>query len=116
MYPSDLSEQEINRRKSLQALREAGINPYPAQSYPTNAYSTEIIENFQDGQEPARQVCIAGRIMGRRIMGKASFIELQDSEGRIQVYITRDDICPEENDKELYNTVFKKLLDIGDFV
>lgn len=116
MYPSDLSEQEINRRKSLQALREAGINPYPAQSYPTNAYSTEIVDNFRDGLEPARQVCIAGRIMGRRIMGKASFIELQDSEGRIQVYITRDDICPEENDKELYNTVFKKLLDIGDFV
>jgi len=112
----DLSEQEIGRRQSLQALRDAGINPYPAEEYPTNAYSTEILESFKDDAETPRQVCVAGRIMTRRIMGKASFMELQDSEGRIQVYLTRDDICPDENDKELYNTVFKKLLDIGDFV
>ena len=112
----DLSEQEIGRRQSLQALRDAGINPYPAEEFPTNAFSKEILESFKDGQETPRQVCVAGRIMTRRIMGKASFMELQDSEGRIQVYLTRDDICPDENDKELYNTVFKKLLDIGDFV
>lgn len=91
-----------------------GIEPYPAAEYETNAYSKEIKESFKDDAEP-RQVCIAGRIMSRRIMGKASFMELQDSEGRIQVYISRDDICPDEN-KDLYNVVFKKLLDIGDFV
>ena len=112
----DLSEQEIGRRQSLQALRDAGINPYPADEFPTNAFSNEILESFKDDAETPRQVCVAGRIMTRRIMGKASFMELQDSEGRIQVYLTRDDICPDENDKELYNTVFKKLLDIGDFV
>lgn len=110
----ELSEQEIIRRGSLEQLRQLGIDPYPAAEYPTNAYSTEIKSSFKDEDEP-RQVCIAGRIMTRRIMGKASFIELQDTEGRIQVYITRDDICPGE-DKELYNTVFKKLTDIGDFV
>jgi len=112
----ELSEQEIGRRQSLQALRDMGINPYPAEQYPTNAFSTEIKENFKDEAEEKREVCIAGRIMTRRIMGKASFMELQDSEGRIQVYISRDSICPDENDKELYNTVVKKLLDIGDFV
>jgi len=112
----DLSEQEIGRRQSLQALRDAGINPYPAEEYPTDALSTEIIANFHDEDETKREVCIAGRIMTRRIMGKASFMELQDSAGRIQVYISRDAICPDENDKELYNNVFKKLLDIGDFV
>jgi len=112
----DLSEQEIGRRQSLQALRDAGINPYPAEEYPTNAFSNEILDSFKDDAETPRQVCIAGRIMTRRIMGKASFMELQDSEGRIQVYLTRDAICPDEEDKELYNTVFKKLLDIGDFV
>ncbi len=112
----DLSEQEIGRRQSLQALRDAGINPYPAEEFPTNAFSNEILETFKDDEETPRQVCIAGRIMGRRIMGKASFMELQDSEGRIQVYISRDSICPDEENKELYNTVFKKLLDIGDFV
>ena len=110
----ELSEQEIGRRESLQQLRQMGINPYPAAEYPTNAFSTEIVENFQDDAEP-RQVSIAGRMMSRRVMGKASFVELQDSKGRIQVYITRDDLCPGE-DKELYNTVFKKLLDIGDFI
>ncbi len=112
---NDLSEQEIGRRQSLQALREAGINPYPAETYPTDAFSTDILEQFRDEDETPRQVCIAGRIMTRRIMGKASFFELQDAEGRIQVYLSRDAICPGE-DKELYNTVFKKLLDIGDFV
>ncbi len=111
----ELSEQEIFRRESLNELRELGIEPYPAALYNVDAYSTEIKENFDEEAASQRQVCIAGRIMGRRIMGKASFIELMDSKGRIQVYITRDDICPDEN-KVLYNTVFKKLLDIGDFV
>jgi len=111
----DLSEQEIIRRNSLDEMRKLGIEPYPAAEYPVNAYSQEIKNNFVDGAETPRQVAIAGRIMSRRIMGKASFIELKDSEGRIQVYISRDDLCPGE-DKELYNTVFKKLLDIGDFV
>ena len=115
MSIQDLSEQEIFRRKSLDELREMGIEPYPAAEYKTNAFSTEIKETFKDGEEPPRQVAIAGRIMMRRIMGKASFVELQDSEGRIQLYISRDDICPEEN-KDLYNVVFKKLLDIGDFI
>jgi len=110
----ELSEQEIGRRESLQELRNMGIDPYPAAEYPTNAFSTDIRDNFRDEDEP-RQVCIAGRMMSRRVMGKASFVELQDSKGRIQVYITRDDICPEEN-KDLYNVVFKKLMDIGDFI
>ena len=110
----ELSEQEIIRRKSMAQLREMGIEPYPAAEYATNAFSTEIKESFKDDAEP-RPVIIAGRIMSRRIMGKASFMELQDSKGRIQVYISRDDICPDEN-KDLYNIVFKKLLDIGDFV
>ncbi len=109
----ELSEQEIGRRQSLQELRDMGIDPYPAAEYPTNAFSTEIIENFKDDEQ--REVCIAGRMMSRRVMGKASFAEIQDSKGRIQVYITRDDICPDE-DKELYNKVFKKLMDIGDFI
>jgi len=110
----ELSEQEILRRQSLDELRQMGINPYPAAEYPTNAFSTEIRESFSDDVEP-RQVCIAGRMMSRRVMGKASFAELQDSKGRIQVYITRDDLCPGEN-KDLYNVLFKRLLDIGDFV
>ena len=110
----ELSEQEINRRNNLQALRDMGIDPYPAAEYPTNAFSTDILAEFKDDAEP-REVCIAGRMMSRRVMGKASFVELQDSKGRIQVYVTRDDICPDEN-KDLYNTVFKKLLDLGDFV
>ena len=101
----ELSEQEIGRRQSLQELREMGIDPYPAAEYPTNAFSADIKENFNDDDEP-RQVCIAGRMMSRRVMGKASFVELQDSKGRIQVYITRDDICPDD-DKDLYNKVFK---------
>ena len=110
----ELSEQEIIRRNSMAQLREMGIEPYPAAEYATNAFSKEIKANFKDDAEP-REVSIAGRIMSRRIMGKASFMELQDSEGRIQVYISRDDICPDEN-KDLYTIVFKKLLDIGDIV
>ena len=110
----ELSEQEIVRRNSLNQLRELGIDPYPAAEYKVNAWSDDIKLNFKDEDEP-RQVSIAGRIMSRRIMGKASFMELKDSRGRVQVYISRDDLCPDEN-KDLYNVVFKKLLDIGDFV
>ncbi|MGN1353720.1 MAG: lysine--tRNA ligase [Alloprevotella sp.] len=110
----ELSEQEICRRASLEELRRMGIEPYPAAEFPVDAYSTEIKESFNAEAEP-REVCVAGRIMSRRIMGKASFAELLDSRGRIQVYITRDDICPGE-DKTLYNSVFKKLLDLGDFI
>ncbi len=113
----ELSEQEIVRRQNMEALRSMGIEPYPAAEFPTNAFSTEIRESFCDtveGEEP-REVCIAGRMMSQRIMGKASFFELKDSKGRIQVYVTRDDICPGEN-KDMYNVVFKKLLDLGDFV
>ena len=125
----ELSEQEIGRRESLQQLRQMGINPYPAAEYPTNAFSTDIKQKVADGQwivdapegeesiaaDQLPQVTIAGRMMSRRVMGKASFAEIQDSKGRIQVYITRDDICPGEN-KDTYNVVFKKLFDIGDFV
>ena len=124
----ELSEQEIGRRQSLQELRNMGIDPYPAAEFPTNAFSSEIKENVECGRwkvegnvegnvegEEKYEVVIAGRMMSRRVMGKASFAELQDSKGRIQVYITRDDICPGEN-KDLYNNVFKRLLDIGDFI
>ncbi len=110
----DLSEQEIVRRNNLNELRAMGINPYPAAEYVTNAFSTDIKAEFKEDEEP-RKVSVAGRLMSRRIMGKASFIELQDSKGRIQIYITRDDICPGEN-KDLYTTVFKRLLDLGDFI
>ena len=110
----ELSEQEIIRRNSLNELREMGIDPYPAAEYVTNAFSTDIKAEFKDEDEP-RAVSVAGRIMSRRVMGKASFVELQDSKGRIQVYITRDDICPEEN-KDMYNVVFKRLLDLGDII
>ena len=110
----ELSEQEIGRRQSLQELRDMGIEPYPAAEFPVNAYSTDIREQFSDDAEP-RQVSVAGRLMGRRVMGKASFAEVQDSKGRMQVYISRDEICPGE-DKDLYNKVFKKLMDIGDFI
>ena len=110
----ELSEQEIVRRNSLNRLRELGINPYPADEYEVNAWSDDIKAKFEDGGD-AREVSIAGRVMSRRIMGKASFMELQDSKGRIQVYVNRDELCPGE-DKTLYNEVFKKLLDIGDFV
>ena len=110
----ELSEQEIVRRGSLDEMRRRGIDPFPAAEFPVSGYSDEIKETFAD-DAPQREVAIAGRIMGRRIMGKASFLELQDSHGRIQVYVNRDEICPGE-DKDLYNVVFKKLLDIGDFV
>lgn len=109
----ELSEQEIGRRQSLQELRDIGIEPYPAAEYPTNAFSSDIKAGFND-EDAKREVCIAGRLMSRRVMGKASFAELQDSKGRIQVYITRDDICPGD-DKDMYNKVFKRLMDIGDF-
>ena len=110
---TELSEQELQRRQSLESLRATGINPYPAEEYKVTAYSQNIKDEFKDGENP--EISIAGRIMSRRIMGKASFVELQDSKGRIQVYVSRDDInteaCP-----DMYNVVFKKLLDIGDFV
>ncbi len=110
-----LSEQEQLRRKSLAALREAGINPYPAERFDVSATAQSIAEGFDAAPEQFESVTIAGRMMSRRIMGSASFFELQDHTGRIQVYIRRDDICP-EGDPTLYNTVFKKLLDIGDFI
>ncbi|MBQ8047914.1 MAG: lysine--tRNA ligase [Prevotella sp.] len=125
----ELSEQEIGRRQSLKELRQMGIDPYPAAEYPTNTFSVDIRQNVEngtwkidvpEGEEPLSagqlpQVCIAGRMMTRRVMGKASFAEVQDSKGRIQVYISRDELCPDEN-KDLYNIVFKRLLDIGDFI
>ncbi|KAA6342310.1 Lysine--tRNA ligase [termite gut metagenome] len=111
----ELSEQEVIRRNSLDELRTMGINPYPAAEYTTNAFSINIKKEFNDKEEKPRQVSVAGRMMSRRIMGKASFIELQDAKGRIQIYITRDDICPDEN-KELYTKVFKHLLDLGDYI
>ncbi len=114
MNPLELSEQETIRRGSMATLRQMGIEPYPAAEYEVTGHSTEIRENFKD-DAPARDVAVAGRIMSRRIMGKASFVELQDADGRIQIYISRDEICPDEN-KDLYNVVFKKLLDIGDFI
>ena len=114
MNPLELSEQEQIRRESLGKLREMGIDPYPAAEYVVTGHSDEIRNTFSD-DAPVREVTVAGRIMSRRIMGKASFVELQDANGRIQIYISRDEICPGEN-KDLYNIVFKKLLDIGDFI
>ena len=108
-----LSEQEILRREALTELRNLGIEPYPAQEFVTTAYSKDILENFE--QYDGKEVVLAGRLMGKRIMGKASFAELKDSEGRIQVYVSRDDISNDE-EKTMYNVVFKKLLDIGDFI
>ena len=110
----ELSEQEVFRRRSLEELRNLGINPYPAEEYKVTGYAREILDTFED-EAPRRAVSVAGRVMSRRIMGKASFLELQDSTGRIQIYITRDDLCPGE-DKTLYNSVVKKLMDIGDFI
>nr|WP_294861074.1 lysine--tRNA ligase [uncultured Fluviicola sp.] len=107
----ELSEQEIQRRQTLQHLRDAGIDPYPAALYPVTDYSASIKNHFEEG----KQVCLAGRMMSQRVMGKASFAELQDAEGRIQVYFNRDEICPGE-DKMLYNDLFKKWLDLGDFI
>lgn len=111
----ELSEQEIIRRQSLEELRKLGIDPYPAPLYPVNAFAADIKANFEANPEKYTEVCLAGRMMSRRIMGKASFAELKDSSGRIQIYLNRDEICPGE-DKELYNTVFKRLLDLGDFI
>ncbi|MDR0363910.1 MAG: lysine--tRNA ligase [Bacteroidales bacterium] len=110
-----LSEQEILRRQSLEELRKLGIDPYPAAEYPVNITSKQIKETFDEKKNNLQDVCFAGRIMSMRVMGKASFVELQDEEGRIQVYINRDELCPGE-DKTLYNTVFKRLLDIGDII
>jgi lysyl-tRNA synthetase class 2 len=107
----ELSEQELLRRESLQKLRDLGIDPYPAALYPVDAFAADIKKDFEDG----KQVCLAGRMLSQRIMGKASFAEIQDASGRIQVYFNRDEICPGE-DKTLYNEVFKKLLDLGDFI
>ena len=111
----ELSEQELGRRQALDELRGMGIDPYPAAEYPTNAFSTDIKAQFADDDEP-REVCIAGRMMGRRVMGKASFAELQDSRGRIQVYVTRDDMEAAESPQSLPYQAFKKLLDLGDFI
>jgi lysyl-tRNA synthetase class 2 len=102
-----LSEQELIRRKSLETLREMGINPYPAEMFPVNVRTKEIKDNFNEGKKNYQEVVIAGRLLSRRIMGKASFAEIQDESGRLQLYIARDEICPGEN-KDLYNTVFKK--------
>jgi lysyl-tRNA synthetase class 2 len=107
----ELSDQEVQRRETLHKLRDAGIEPYPAALYPVNDYSTDVKEKFEEG----KQVCLAGRLMSQRVMGKASFAEIQDSKGRIQVYFNRDEICPGD-DKFLYNEVFKKYLDLGDFI
>ena len=115
MELTELNEQEIIRRESLTAMRELGIDPYPAEQYPVNITTQEIKERYNPTEPNLADITIAGRIMTRRVMGAASFMELQDETGRIQVYLKRDDICPDE-DKTLYNTVFKKLLDIGDIV
>ena len=115
MSISELSEQEQVRRNSLQKMKELGINPYPAAEFPVNVFTSEIKEKYNPELANYQEVVVAGRIMSRRIMGKASFAELQDSTGRLQLYINRDEICPDE-DKTLYNEVFKKLLDIGDVV
>lgn len=115
MQTRQLSEQETFRREALQQLRDLGINPYPAAMYPVTHHAAPIKQDFEGNEDAYQEVCLAGRLMSRRIMGKASFAELQDASGRIQLYVSRDDIAPEE-DKALYNTVFKKLLDIGDFI
>jgi lysyl-tRNA synthetase class 2 len=115
MSDINLSEQEQIRRESLDELRKLGINPYPAAEYVTTAFAHDILKNYTPEKNNFQEVCLAGRIMGRRIMGNASFAELMDSSGRIQIYIRRDDVCPGE-DKMMYNTVFKRLLDIGDII
>ncbi|TAL69266.1 MAG: lysine--tRNA ligase [Bacteroidetes bacterium] len=115
MTPINLSEQEQIRRESLDELRKLGINPYPAAEYKTNVFAQDILDNYTTEKNNFQDVCLAGRIMGRRIMGNASFAELMDSSGRIQIYLRRDDVCPGE-DKTMYNTVFKRLLDIGDII
>jgi lysyl-tRNA synthetase class 2 len=115
MSQLELSEQEQFRRKALEEMRKAGIDPYPAAEYIVNVSTSEIKENYKPEKKNYQDVSVAGRIMSRRIMGNASFAEIQDSKGRIQIYLRRDDLCPGD-DKTLYNTVFKKLLDIGDFI
>jgi lysyl-tRNA synthetase, class II len=115
MSNMNLSDQEQIRRESLDELRKLGINPYPAAEYKTNAFAQDILDNYSSEKNNFQDVCIAGRIMSRRIMGNASFAELMDSSGRIQIYIRRDDVCPGE-DKTMYNTVFKRLLDNGDII
>jgi lysyl-tRNA synthetase class 2 len=110
-----LSEQELVRRENLQKIRQLGINPYPAEAFEVNAYATEIMEKFDETQQNFQDVALAGRMMSQRIMGKAGFAELQDSTGRIQIYVSRDDIAPNE-DKAMYNELFKKLIDIGDYI
>ena len=111
MSTIELSDQEIQRREKLNRLRDLGINPYPADLFPVTDYSSGIKQKFEEGKE----VCIAGRMMSQRDMGKAAFAEILDKDGRIQIYVNRDEICPED-DKTLYNQVFKKLLDLGDFL
>ena len=115
METREFNEQEQNRRDAVEKLRELGIEPYPAELFDVNTTTTEIKDKYDPEKCPFENVSIGGRIMGRRIMGAAAFVELQDSEGRIQVYVKRDEICPGE-DKTMYNTVFKKLLDIGDII
>ncbi len=115
MNHHELSEQEVIRRQSLDEIRKLGIDPYPAAMFPVNCNTRQIIAGYKGDEENFQDVCIAGRLMSKRIMGSASFAELQDEHGRIQIYLKRDDICPGE-DKTWYNTVFKKLLDIGDFI
>jgi len=110
-----LSEQEVVRRDNLEKIKELGIDPYPSDLFPLNVNSSEVKSNFEAEKGNYQEVVMAGRLMMKRIMGKASFAELQDSTGKIQIYVSRDDICPGE-DKTMYNTVFKKLLDIGDFI
>jgi len=112
---TELSELELLRRESLKQLRELGINPYPAEAYEINANAADILANYEKDKTAYKTISLAGRIMGRNIMGAASFAEIQDATGRIQIYLKRDELCPGE-DKTLYNTVFKKLLDIGDFI
>src|SRR5690606_27286246 len=111
----ELNDQELARREALQKLRELGIDPYPAAEFPVNTTAREVKGSFREGGEARQDVVLAGRLMGRRIMGKASFAELMDQSGRIQIYLNRDEICPGD-DKSLYNDVFKKHLDIGDFI
>ena len=111
----NFSEQELLRRESLAKIRELGIDPYPAALYPVNASAQSIADGFDPDKNNMQDVCLAGRLMSRRIMGAASFAELQDESGRIQLYLNRDEICPDE-DKTMYNTVFKKLMDIGDII
>ncbi len=110
-----LSEQELVRRENLQKLIDLGIKPYPSSTYDVSNSISEVLEGFKEGSEDFQSVSVAGRLMSKRVMGKASFAEIQDSSGRIQIYVSRDDICPEEN-KDLYNQGFKKLMDLGDFI